>query len=175
MAPPSVRTPTFGEGDGPEQTQDFLNLEAPDADTISNLDVETAFATTLTFTGVDSGDGLRITARGFLGTAAGGSTLQITLKHGSSIIIQTATTLVTGNLSNRGWWLEAFIVAGLSEVQGTLFIAGTTNPVRDLVNTTRVGIGLTTGTFSLLASWGTADPANTITLRQFSLERILAP
>lgn len=180
MAPPSVRPPTFGEGDGPDQVQNFLDLAYSASDTIANTDVETTFATSLSYSGVALGDGLRISARGYLSTAgAVALTLRLKLGAGTVTILASSATTISAGITNRGWWIEGFIiptsVASQVEAQGTLFIAATTNPIRDMVNTGTVGVDGTQGPLILTAEWSAADPGNTITLREFSLERVLAP
>lgn len=181
MAPPSVRSLTFGEGDGPDQVQNFLGLVYPAADTIANLDAETDFASTVSLVGmgVEVGDGLRLTARGVLSTAAAPPTLRMKVKHSvAGDLCSDVALAVTANLSNRGWYIEALLIPTVnnseSEVQGTLFIGGSTNPVRDLKNAARVGTAQS-GILSISAQWSVADPSNSITLRQFAVERVLAP
>ena len=181
MAPPSVRTATFGEGDGPDQVQNFLSVTTPAADTIANLDVEMDFASTVSLVGmgVDVSDGLRVTARGVLSTAAAPPTLQMKLKHSVGADMCVAAALaVSANLVNRGWHMEALLIPTVNnseaEAQGMLMIGGSTNPVRDMKNASRVGTAQS-GVLSISALWSVADPSNSITLRQFTVERVQAP
>lgn len=181
MAPPSVRPPTFGEGDGPTLLQSFIGVATPAADTIANIDTETDFASTVSLAalGIQVSDGIRVTARGHLSTTSPATTLQMKVKNsvGGDLITASSLALST-NLVTRGWHLEALIIPTVdgseSEAQGMLLISGTTNPVRDMDNTARVGTAQS-GILSISAQWGTADPGNTITLRQLTVERVQAP
>ncbi len=148
-------------------------------DTVANTAAETAFAPDYTAAADDLevGDVLRVTLRGAFGTDATPPTLQlIGYLNAVAVFDTTALTLPTGGLVDAGWVTSFDVivtadgVSGSVEVQGQVLLDELSKAIPATadftVNTTIPQV------LTVSVTWGTADTDNTITLRQWSVERL---
>jgi hypothetical protein len=161
------------------------NTSVPGGNTIANTASPTTFASTGTIAANTAavGNVYRVTLYGTYGTAVVGPTLTIDIHIGSTVVTTTGAFAMTGSLANDGWRAEALIIvntagaAGVVEAQGSaLFgIAGATGLAVLNPNLAPVsGIDFTaTNSVYVVATWNAANASNTITLRQFVLEKLL--
>jgi len=153
--------------------------------TVANVLVETVLGTfTIPANAMVVGKTLRITARGVYDTDALGPTLELRVRWGGVAGVLMATdggaALNAIVHTNRGWEVSfdaCFVTvgaAGTAECQGFATLADT--PVltaqRDMENAAVIAALPTNASkaFVLTAQWGTADPANSITIRQWIVE-----
>jgi hypothetical protein len=160
------------------------NQSVPAGNTVANTASETSFASNLSIPNgtVAAGDVLRIWMAGVYSTDLVAPTLRGKLKAWGTLLDTGALTTVAG-VTNGGWTATAhlFVTAigatGSVEAQGRLEFATAAAAALVVVaeNTAAITID-TTGDTTLEATvqWGTAAAANTITIRQFLVERLKA-
>jgi hypothetical protein len=159
----------------------FADASVPGGNTVANTTVETTFASDndIDITLLQEGIVHRGEIHGTYSTDASAGTLRIRVKLGGTTLLDTTAFTATNSITDRGWKLEwTFIVTadgagGDVEVQGVaLFSSGVTSAqVIHLQNTTPVAVNLasTLTPLTVTAQWGTADPQNSITLREMIL------
>lgn len=163
----------------------YVNVDQPAGNTVANSSAETAFASSKAI-GVPLftvGTIFRLSMAGVYGTDATPPTLRIRVKLNSTTILDSGAVTMTGSITARGWTTEALMVVqsiGASgDIEGQGFssfstAAGTALAVH-LFNAATVTLDTTAGALlSVTAQWGTADTDNTITCRQFLIERMEA-
>jgi predicted nucleic acid-binding Zn ribbon protein len=157
------------------------NTSVPVGNTVNNVAAETDFPTNYTLPAnyCQPGRVIRITAAGVYGTSAGGNTVTLKLKFGSTIIGATGAVNPGVGISNRGWRMDYQIIcdttgtSGTVEGQGAVFLFTTSSGSVDLEmpNTGTVTINTTTTQQVQVATqWSIANAANTFTLRQLIIE-----
>lgn len=179
-----MRTPTFGEGDGPDSSGlqrtcvGISSTEVTLADDVLAAILGSVAIPAGTFA---VGDAARVTAYGVYGTGLAGVSLElkVTTGSGGSVYVTTGAVTAAPGLANRGWKAEAVIIAKAAsvEAQGVMFRSTAANAgiILDMENTGPVGTALdNAASLEVVAQWGAADPANTITLRQMIVERLAA-
>src|SRR5262249_43491103 len=124
----------------------------------------------------------RVTAQGVYSTTTGANNLTIRLKFGNQILTSTATADAGADRANQAWRIDAQVTCvaagqhGAVEAQGValLFSSAISSTGWSMPNTAPVdNINLTAPQkLEVSAQWGTADPANTITLRQLLVEAL---
>lgn len=155
---------------------------------IANTTTETAFSVTqpLAANELIVGKTIRVSARGVYGTNSTGTlTIRLKLKIGSVVIADTGAFTLIASQTNRGWDFNVeftCVVAGAAgsvEAQGRTYFTSGTLPASattgtDAENTATIGSIDTTAaqTLSITAQHGAASANNTITLRQFLVERL---
>jgi len=162
----------------------YADGTTPGGNTVANTGSETAFASGYTFAAntLAAGSIIRIKAFGLYGTALVAPTLRGRLKFGSVTALDTGvlSTLV-GSVNGVGWWAEAsvyLISTGSTDAQGfaEFATAATTGLSVNMVNAAPVAIDFTSSqALTLTVLWGTADAANTITLKQLVIEVLKVP
>lgn len=160
------------------------------ADTISGTGTPSSFASEnkqVSAGDLAAGRVLRYVFRGVIGSTSGPATnLQIDLVAGVSptTIVSTGSQLFTPNLTNREWEARIDVtcksagVGGGVEAQGWFIYATSAKTLVtwEMLNTAGVSYDTTINqTWKALVTWGTADPSNTITLRQRLIELMEAP
>jgi len=166
-----------------EQLPDMILFDATANKTIGNSNTET----TLIGTGVGSlilpasfltaGKVLRLTAYGFISTT-GTPTVTVKLKFGSTIICSSGAVTTGSGISNLVFAVDLLLTCRTVGASGTVISAGE-------VQIGAVNAGLyptsgttvvvdTTGTLAvdLTEQWGAVDPANTLTVTNFTLEKL---
>lgn len=146
-------------------------------DTVANSGSATVFATTWTMPAnfLTVGRGLRVRSWGVYGSkAALPGNITIDLMAGTTVLATTGAQAATANLTNDAWNLEANVVCittgagGTVEAQGMCFLQTGVlidNP-EHMANTATVALDTTASqAIGIRITWGTADPANTITQR----------
>jgi hypothetical protein len=155
----------------------FANTTIQSGDTIANSATETNFATnySMAANSCQVGRTYQVVVRGVYGSAATAPSLRLRLKAGTTSLASTSLVATNASLTDRQWTMTAdFIcistgVSGTVEAQGNVTLATTANAatVREMVNTATVTLDTTTAqTIQISAQFGTADPLNTITMRQ---------
>lgn len=186
---------SLADTDSNDVTLSYSQTSVPGGDTVANTAIESTFADQCIFGAnkLVSGDVIRVTARGVYGTKAtspGALRIRVYVKGSAAILLlDTGTFAPTANLTNRGWVCEALLTvqtlgsggaaSAPVEAQGECrFFNGTgTAMLFDMSaggaggNTAPITVDLTNHeTVYLSAQWQTADPANTITMREFVVE-----
>lgn len=160
----------------------YTNTSVPAGNTIANTTTETAITDEYTIPANKAAAGvlIRIKMWGVYGSAFGAPTLRIKIKMGSTVMIDTTAFTVAGSITDGGWMFEGQLhvftagASGTVEAQGVVFMRSTA--VIDITafapNTATITGIDTTVTEKITATfqWGTADAANTITVRLFSVE-----
>jgi len=160
-----------------------VNTSIPGGNTIANTAAETNFASNWSMPAsyCVAGRTIRWTAQGTYSTT-GTPTLIFKLKAGSTALATSPTFTTGSGASNREWRIEGQTIcnaapaaSAATESQGLaeIFTAATTSTPGEMVNTATTNVA-TNGalTMQISAQWGAADPANTITMRQFIVEAI---
>jgi hypothetical protein len=172
---------TGGGGGGSGGGVAYVNTSVPAGNTIANTVTETAFASTYTIPAnqLQAGSVVRLKLFGVFGTDPVAPTLRLRVKAGSTTLIDTGAQLVTASLTNQGWALDGSFVCFTAGVSGTLESQGlaefaTSSAAGQLVNaenTAAITVNTTTTqALTVTVQWGTADPDNTITLREMAIE-----
>lgn len=151
----------------------------------------TASETTLIGTGVGTvtlpanfftvGKTIRIGANGHYGTANPAGTLQIKVKLGTTVILDTTASTMSNGLSNLAWTIaETVITCRTTGATGTVMGQGyaefstthTATTIDDFTpNTTAITIDTTASqAISITAQWGTSSASNTITATNVTIE-----
>ena len=152
-------------------------------DTVSNSTTETTFASNVVIpaNNCQVGKSYQIIARGVYGSAASAPTLRLRVKADTTNLLSSSLVATNNSLTDRQWSVTADMTcittggSGSVEAQGTLTLATTANAAtqRELSNTSTVTLDTTTShAIQLSAQFGTADPSNTITLRQLIVRSI---
>lgn len=158
----------------------------------SNTAVSSAVANTAAETNFDltyslpanycvQGRVIRWTAQGVYSTT-GAPTLTLRMKAGATALATSPTFTAGTGVTDQTWRIEGQTIcnaapgaAAATETQGLaeLFTTTTAATPGELKNTATTNLA-TNGalTLQISAQWGTADPANTITMRQFIIEGI---
>lgn len=155
----------------------YSNTTVPAGNTVNNSTAETAFASSFTFPAntLKVGNSIHLKLWGVYGTTAVAPTIRGKIKLGSTIMLDTTAITCVINLTNQGWSAEAdFIVtaigaSGTIEAQGYAEFATalTTSLSVNVPNTAAITIDTTASqALTVTVQWGTADTANTITLRE---------
>lgn len=158
----------------------YGSVSTPAGNTVANTVTETTFAVAYSLPANKvSGTGTVIRGKitGIYGTT-GTPTLRLRLKIGGTTVLDTTAFTTASGLTNRGWTLEyqfhvqAIGSSGTAEIQGEarFSTAAITASVALLANTAVVSIDWTTAqAIEVTAQWGTANAANTITMRQYAV------
>lgn len=173
---------TWGEGDAPDATVAYdVITKTATTDVIASTNAKTPFATSINLAtdlpGIAVGDSLRVTIRGTLSTGGNSTSLTLDLYDSATPIISGIATPFLISTTHM-WELSAMLsltAAGAAECQGhTLYC--TSAKAGDIIDMQggQVATDLTSGTMLLYVTWGLADPAVTISLRQFIVERLAA-
>lgn len=161
----------------------FLQTVVQAGDTISNDQGPTSFATgaTIPATYWAVASGLRVWARGVITAAATGQLVTLALNLGSTQLCTTQSSFISTRPVNRGWYANVLMAcavtgpSGLLEVQGTsnIILNSTSDLPMGMSNTAPISVDLSKdATLAYNASWGVADPNNSITQRILSVETI---
>lgn len=159
----------------------FANTTVPAGNTNANSAAENAFASGYTFPAntLKVGTVIRVRLFGLYGTTIVAPTLRGKLKLGSTIVLDTGSLTTVVSLTNAGWSAEGLLIvtaigsSGAVEAQGysEFSTAATTSLSVNLTNTATITINTTTSqALTVTTQWGTADAANTITLRSMTVE-----
>lgn len=159
------------------------NTSIPGGNIVANTASETNFASNWSMPAdyCVQGRVIRWTAQGTYSTT-GTPNLTLRIKAGSTTLAATPVITAGTGVTNRGWRVEGQTIcnaapagAAATETQGIahVFTAATSSTTAEMANTATTNLA-TNGalTMQLSAEWSAADPANTITLRQFTLEAI---
>jgi hypothetical protein len=149
----------------------------PAGNTVANTTAETTLDSQYLFTPAHLvlGTVVRFRAQGVYSTHSSAPTLKFRFKLNSVTILETPAFTTGTSLADLGWSIDGnFIIttagsSGEIEAQGLGFFGLTdaTGQTVFLPNTAKVSINLTSSlTFAVSAQWGTADAANTLTMRQ---------
>lgn len=161
-----------------------IDATKPAGNTIANTVAELAFATahwTFPANSLRKGSSFRIRAAGIYSTAAAGLNMTTRLTDGTVFWASTGTIGAGASQVNRSWDFDITCVvtatgtSGKLEIQGYARRSNSTSGTQtmDLENTAEITINTTIAkTVNLQHAWGTADPLNTITLRQWSVEMV---
>lgn len=156
----------------------FSNTSVPAGNTVANTAVATAFTSNYTVPAnlLQVGSVITVQAFGVLSCAGLAPTIQVQLKMGSTVLLDTGTIAVLiGSSTNVGWNMLGRLVvqqtgsSGKIEAQGSArFATGVaSSAVVSLDNTAPITIDTTSNeTLTIVVDWGTASTSNTITLRE---------
>lgn len=174
--PPGIPGQTSNNG-----TLIYANTTIPAGNTIANSAVATAFSSQFPVPAnlLQAGAVIRVRAFGVSSTATGvAPSVMLKLKMGAATLLNTgAITPLLGGVTNQGWYLDGQIVvqsvgaSGQLEAQGVArFQTGVAaSAVVSIANTAPLTVDTTVGELvTLVFTWGTADPANTTTLRELA-------
>lgn len=160
------------------------NSTVPGGNTIANTTTATAFTSTGTVAANTAavGNVYRLTLYGVYSTAVLAPTLNLSILLGSTVICTSSSITTIGGLTNDGFRAECLVIvttagaSGVVEAQGNVLYgtAATTALTVLMANTATIGgIDFTSSNnFSAKITWGTASASNTITLRQFVIEKL---
>lgn len=159
----------------------YSNTSVPAGNTIANSNSETAFASSYTIpaNALVAGSIVRLKLYGVYGTTIVGPTIRGKVKLGATVVADTGSVTSVAGVTNGGWWAEVFFVCqtagsgGTVEAQGyaEFSTAATTGLSVNTPNTAAIAIDTTaTQAITVTIQWGTADAANTITLREMTVE-----
>jgi len=127
---------------------------------------------------LQAGKKLRVKASGFYSTL-GTPTLQLKVKLGSTVILDTTAVATPAGAANKQWTIEGIITVRTNGTGGTVIAQGqailaistTANQPEQMVNTGTIAVDTTTAlAVSVTAQWGTASASNTITCTNLSVE-----
>lgn len=127
-----------------------------------------------------NGNALRVRASGFYKTkAAAPGTLQIKLKKGSTVLLDTGAQNLTASMSNRIWEMEGIIAArsGTTVIENCSFRIHTSAIAEEsweMRNTGTVTISSSSEAIDLTVTFSVADVDNSITNTNFTLEVLTA-
>lgn len=171
---------------GPCHGSVTANTSVPVGNTFTNTAAENIFASNATIPANEcrAGKVYRITAVGTYGTQAlTAPSLTMRLKFGTTDIIATPANATTASLTGRQWTLNASVIcqtapSTTATVEGQGWITRSTSAVAavnwEFDSTGSVTVDTTVPqTVQLSAQFGTANAANTITLRQFIMEELV--
>jgi len=170
---------TWGEGDGPGgSVSGNVIVKAANSDVISDTTSGT-FSTFVSLTselmGMRVGDAIRLTARGIFSTYGLANTIEVKVLNTTTLLTTGAQTLAA-NLTDRGWWIEAILVAlsSGSNNQGYFTFSNTGRlwDAMDMENGADSATSILVGNLQIQVDWGAGDPANSINLRQLIVERL---
>ena len=120
-------------------------------------------------------DVARLILRGVFGTAASAPTLRVEVFLGTTLIADTGAQTISGGITGQSWEAHVQIivnnagVSGVLEVQGSAQIDG----YKGMPNTATLSLNTTIDQrLRVRFTWSAADPANTITTRQFVVEHM---
>lgn len=160
------------------------NSSVPGGNTIANTASVTAFTSTGTVAANTAavGNVYRLTLYGVYSTAVLAPTLNLSILLGSTVICTSSSITTIGGLTNDGFRAECLVIvttagaSGVVEAQGNVLYgtAATTALTVMMANAATIsGIDFTaSNNFSAKITWGTASASNTITLRQFVIEKL---
>ena len=170
---------TWGEGDGAGLTSGMNIIKSATMDIIADStggNFATAVSLTSEIAGIVAGDAIRVTARGIFSTYGSAGTIELKVKNGGSVLLTTGAQTVGANLADRGWWIDAVLIqlASGSNNQGTFMFSNTARlwDAMDMENGADDATNVNVGSIIIEVAWGTADPSNSINLRQLIVERI---
>lgn len=147
-------------------------------DTVSGTTVETSFASAYAIPAGEmvAGRAYLVSAAGVYGTNAGGPTLTLRLRLGTTLLLEQVVSFSAVARTNRPWRLDAWVtvsaagVAGAVEAQGSgrLFTGAGVAAEFELFNAAPVAIDTTVAqTLAVSARWNLTNAPITITQRQF--------
>ena len=154
----------------------YADGSVPGGNTVANTTTETAFSSSYTIPAnrLKVNSVILVKLYGTYGTTIVSPTLTGKFKIGGQTVLNTGALTAVANLSNVGWWADAVLIVTSIGVTGTIEVQGyaefasaaTTGLSVNLANTSTFTVD-TTGTLALTITiqWGTANAANTITLR----------
>lgn len=167
---------------GTASTKVFSNTSVPAGNTIANTAAETAFSSSYTIpaNALAAGNVIRVKLWGVYSTALVAPTIQIKLKIGSTVVLDSgAISAIVGSVSNLGWSAEADLswftigAAGTVDAQasGKFATAAFATATVCVPNTATATIDTTTTqAVTVTVTWSAANASNTITLRQMNIE-----
>lgn len=147
-------------------------------------DISPTPAITLPANFLVSGSALRWTAFGVFGTT-GTPTLAIAVQFGATVLAISGTITTATGLTNAPWRIEGTTHVGVTagtaspaRTQGTLYLgtAVSTVAVSPIPATALATVNIDTTTaskFSVFATWGTSNVANTITCWELLVESLI--
>jgi len=123
-----------------------------------------------------AGSTIRIRARGIMADT-GAPTLQIRIKVGANTFCDTGAVALAAIAGTHGWMLEADVTVRTVGSPGTAIgnctfaLAVINPPDLDTINTATTAIDTAiANTVDLTFQWGTANPANTLTVTHYTME-----
>lgn len=150
--------------------------------TIANTAVETTGIGTLVGSNIipagrlTAGSTIRIRARGIMADT-GAPTLRIRIKVGANTFCDTGAVALAFLSGTHGWMLEADITVRTVGSPGTAIgnssvaVSVIAPPDLDTINTATTALDTAiANTVDLTFQWGTADPANTLTVTHYTME-----
>lgn len=155
----------------------YVDGSVPGENTVGNSTTETQLASAYTFTAEHLVEGtvIRFRAAGVYSTHSSAPTLRLRIKLGTTTLLDTGAFTTGTSLSNLGWSIDGnFIITtdsslGEVEAQGIGFFAISASDGQTvfLPNTAKVSVDMSSSlSFNVTAQWGTANAANTLTMRQ---------
>ena len=158
----------------------YANTTVPAGNTVANTVANTQFASAYQIPAntLQVGDVIFVRAWGVYGTVAAAPTLTLAVRLQLNVAVTTGAITTVAPLTNVGWMLEAQLhitslgAGGTVEAQGytSLSTAATTVQAVHMPNTAALALNTTVvRSLNIAAQWGTANAANTITLRNFSV------
>ncbi len=123
-----------------------------------------------------------MTLFGVYGATAINPTLELKIKFGSTVLLDSGAVAMGGNPTNEGWHVYALLIVVSIGATGTLECQadGIANKVTAgsrlqtsliMTNTGAITVDTTADkALTVTAQWGTSDAINTITLRQMLVE-----
>lgn len=161
----------------------YGNTTVPVGNTIANTTAETAFTSTYTIPAntLAVGDIIRIKLMGVYSTNVIAPTIIGKIKFGATTVSDTGSVSAVAGVTNGGWFgdgiyvVQAIGASGSLESQAYLELqsAATTGLSVNIPNIAPITIDTTTDlAVTITVQWGTASASNTITLREFVLEKL---
>lgn len=159
----------------------YANTTVPAGNTVANTAAETVFASTYTIPAnmLQPGSVIRVRAYGVASVGGLVPTMQIRLRIGTTIILDTGViSALTGSSVNDGWYFDGQMITQSTGVTGQIEAQGvarfqtsaTASAVISLENTAPFSIDTTSAeAITLSWDWGTASASNTATLREFAI------
>lgn len=187
-ASPTFRALVVADLPGTVALVPFQDGTVPGGNTVANTVTRTAFASSFSIAAntLTVGTVIRVRARGTYGTAIAAPTLAMRLLYGATALLASGTITMTAglNTATSGWLLEGdFIVTaigggGTIESQGSALFGNVAGNAKGgdiwmLTNTAAVAAATNaTKSITIDVQWGTAAAANTITMREMTVDVI---
>lgn len=158
------------------------NITVPAGNTIASTNAETAFTSSYTIpaNSMNAGDVYYVRCAGVYSNTLT-PTLDLKFKFGSTVMLDSTAITTVVNQTNSGWESEAYFIvntigaSGAVEAQGYAELASSLTGVQyiDLANTSAVTIDTTANqAITVTIQWSASSSSNTITLRQFTVEKL---
>lgn len=158
----------------------YANTTIPAGNTVANTTTATILTSSYSVpaNSLSVGDVIVVKAWGLYGTNIVAPTFLGELLYQSTVIASTGVITTIAGVTNGGWWAEvqshvtSLGVTGTFESQGyaEFATAATTGLSVNMTNTAPVTVATTLASIlRLRVTWGTANAANTITMRNLSI------